>query len=60
MLNNASSSSGHVQGLCVHVEVCMQPSESVLMCVCNTAWSHENSANVGLLFMAGAAREKLR
>lgn len=43
MLNNGSSSSGHVQWLCVHVEVCTQPPESAFMCVCNAAWSHENS-----------------
>lgn len=47
MLNNGSSSSGHVQWLCVHVEVCKQPSESAFMCVCNPARSHENSTNVG-------------
>lgn len=33
MPNNGSSSSGHVQWLCVHVEVCMQPFESAFMCV---------------------------
>lgn len=33
MPNNGSSSSGHVQWLCVHVEVCMQPFESASMCV---------------------------
>lgn len=44
MLNNGSSSSGHVRWLCVHVEVCMQPSESAFMCVCAMQPGHMKTA----------------